>query len=123
MTIIEALKSLLSDSQGLYEITLLKREPKDFSIKEIGREISRGKQIHHLYCLAKKLLPHLLISNESIRYYASLVTYYSIFRLSQLDEWMVYLYLLCFVYHRYQRIHDNLINSLIYDVSGNISIN
>ena len=107
---------MLSDSQGLYEITLLKREPKDFSIKEIGREISRGKQIQHLYCLAKKLLPHLLISNESIRYYASLVNYYSVFRLNQLDEWMVYLYLLCFVYHRYQRIHDNLLNSLIYDV-------
>jgi len=110
------LNDLLSDSQGLYEITLLKREPKDFSLKEIGREISRGKQIYHLYCLAKRLLPHLLISNESIKYYASLVTYYSVFRLRQLDEQIVHIYLLCFVYHRYQKIHDNLINSLIYNV-------
>jgi TnpA family transposase len=113
---IEALKALLSDSQGLYEITLLKREPKDFSIKEIGREISRRKQIQQLYCLAKKLLPYLKISNESVRYYASLVNYYSVFRLNQLSEWVVYLYLLCFIYHRYQRIHDNLLLSLIYDV-------
>ncbi|MCK4815834.1 Tn3 family transposase, partial [bacterium] len=102
--------------QGLYEITLLKHEPKDFSLKEIGREISRGKQIYHLYCLAKRLLPHLLISNESIKYYASLVTYYSVFRLRQLDEQIVHIYLLCFVYHRYQKINDNLINSLIYNV-------
>jgi hypothetical protein len=113
---IQNLNELLSDSQGLYEITLLKREPKDFSLKEIRREISRGEQIHHLYCLAKRLLPHLLISNESIKYYASLVTYYSVFRLGQLDERIVHIYLLCFVYHRYQKIHDNLINSLIYNV-------
>ncbi len=46
----------------------------------------------------------------------ALVTYYSVFRLRQLDEQMVYLYLLCFVYHRYQKLHDNLINCLIYDV-------
>jgi len=113
---IEALKHLLSDSQGLYEITLLKRQPKDFSLSEIKREIDRGKQIHHLYHLVKRLLPHFLTSNESIKYYASLVSYYSVFRLNQLDEQMVYLYLLCFVYHRYQRLHDNLLNSLIYNV-------
>jgi hypothetical protein len=113
---IEALKHLLSDSQGLYEITLLKREPKDFSLSEIKREIDRGEQIHPLYHLVKRLLPHLLISNESIKYYASLVNYYSVFRLNQLSEWVVYLYLLCFIYHRYQRIGDNLILSLIYNV-------
>lgn len=32
---IEALKQLLEDSQGLYEITQLKREPKDFSLGKI----------------------------------------------------------------------------------------
>ena len=62
------------------------------------------------------MLPHLDISNESIKYYASLVTYYSVFRLKQLDERVVDIYLLCFVYHRYQRLHDNLINSLIHNV-------
>ena len=113
---IQLLKSLLSDSQGLYEITLLKHEPKDFSLKEIKQEINREKQINHLYNLAKNILPHLSISNESIKYYASLVTYYTVFRLCQLNEWIVYVYLLCFVYHRYQKLHDNLINCLIYNV-------
>jgi len=112
----ETLNLLLSDSQGLYEITLLKREPKDFSLGEIKREIHRGEQIHNLYRLAEKLLPNLLISNESIKHYASLVTYYSVFRLKRFDQFLVYLYLICFVYHRYQRLHDNLLNSLIYNV-------
>src|SRR5699024_11401686 len=35
----EDLRLLLEDSHGLYEITRLKREPKDFSLKEIKSEI------------------------------------------------------------------------------------
>jgi len=115
-----ALKALLDDSQGLYEITLLKREPKDFSLGEIKREIERGDQIRHLYYLGQRVLPLLAISNESIIYYASLVTYYSVFRLKQLDEQMVYIDLLCFVYHRYQRLNDNLIKCLLAKVRAYI---
>ncbi len=112
----ENLNRLFEKSLGLYEITQLKREPKDFSATEIKREIQRGQQIYDLYKLAKKLLPELKISNESIKYYASLVAYYSVFRLKQMNERTMHIYLLCFVYHRYQRLNDNLINSLIYNV-------
>ena len=108
-----ALKALLGDSQGLYEITLLKRDPRDFSNGEIKSEIGRGDRMRPLYHLAQKLLPHLKISNENVKYYASLVSYYSVHRLRQLSEGMVYVYLLCFVHHRYQKLHDNLIQSLI----------
>ena len=111
-----ALTGLLEDAQGLYAITRLKRDPRDFSAREMGREIDRGDQIHDLYEVAKKLLPHLDISNENIKYYASLITYYSVFRLKQLDEQIVHLYLLCFVYHRYQKLHDNLLTGLIHHV-------
>jgi TnpA family transposase len=110
------LHRLVEDSPGLYEITQLKREPRDFSASEIKHEIRRGEQIDDLYRLAQKLLPELKISNESIKYYASLVSYYSVFRLKQLNEQTVRIYLLCFVYHRYQKLHDNLINCLMYNV-------
>lgn len=112
----ERLNRLLDDTPGRYEITHLKHEPKDFSASEIKREIRRGDQIRDLYRLVEKLLPHLNISNESITYYASLVTYYSVFRLKRFDQGIVHVYLLCFVYHRYQRLHDNLLNCLIYDI-------
>jgi hypothetical protein len=49
-----ALNRLLEDAQGLYEITLLKREPKDFSWREMAREIRRGQQLHPFSELAKK---------------------------------------------------------------------
>ena len=113
---VAALRKLLTNPQRLYEITRLKREPKDFGYQEMAREIRRGEQIARLHRLAQELLPHLQISPESIKHYASLVNFYSVFRLQQLDEKLVFIYLLCFVYHRYQQLHDNLINSLLYHV-------
>jgi hypothetical protein len=113
---IKALKRLLEDSPGLYEITRLKHEPKDFSAPEIKLEMDRGKQIQGLYQIVQKLLPTLGISNESIKYYASLVDYYSVYKLKRLNEWISYVYVLCFVYHRYQQMHDNLINTFTYRV-------
>ena len=111
-----ALNRLLEDTQGLHEITLLKRDPRDFSNHEIRREVERGKQIRELYKLSQLLLPHLLIPNENIRYYATLVDYYSVQKLRQLSAPIVYVYLLCFIQHRYQKLHDNLIQSLLHHV-------
>jgi TnpA family transposase len=113
---ISALNALLSNEEGLYEITSLRREPKDFNLSEVKREINRGQQIQSLHHLAKKLLPSMNISAESIKYYASLVSYYSVYKLKRFEVWTAYIYLLCFVYHRYQRHNDNLINCLIYNV-------
>ncbi len=110
------LDALLENTSGLHEITCLKREPKDFTVTEIKHEIARGKQMCELYGVSGRVLQRLEISNESIKYYASLVTYYSVYRLKRFDAWIVYVYLLCFVHHRYQRHHDNLLVSLIYYV-------
>jgi TnpA family transposase len=111
---VAALRKLLTNPHGLYEITRLKHEPKDFGYEAMAREIQRGEQIAALHRLAQELLPYMQISPESVKYYASLVNFYSVFRLQQLDEKLVFIYLLCFVYHRYQQLHDNLINSFLY---------
>jgi len=75
----EALQHLLEDAPGLYAITQLKREPKDFSASAMRHEIHRGDQFRALYDRAQQVLPALQISQESVKYYASLVTYYSTF--------------------------------------------
>ena len=108
----QALTALLDDKSGLYHITHLKRDPRDFSATEIKREIARGARIRDLYLRSQQVLPALKISTESIKYYASLVGYYSVFRLKRFDPWTVYCYLLCFIHHRYQRHYDNLLASL-----------
>src|SRR5258708_23190816 len=78
------------------------------------REMARGEHLAQLYTLARRVVPKLGISREGITYYSSLVSYYSVFRLKQLDTWIVYLYLLCFVVHRYQRFNDNLLTCFIH---------
>src|SRR5437868_13359310 len=77
------------------------------------REMTRGEHLVQLYTVARQIVPKLGISREGITYYSSLVSYYSVFRLKQLDTRIVYLYLLCFVVHRYQRFNDNLLTCFI----------
>lgn len=113
---IERLDELISDSDELYEITNLKREPRDFTLSEIRREIERGVKIKELYQTGKQILPLLEISSQSIAYYASLVSYYRVDKLKRFDNWTTYLYLLCFIHQRVGRIHDILINCLLYRV-------
>src|SRR5712692_8885366 len=86
-----ALDALLTETDELYTITLLKRQPKDFSFGEMRREMARGEHLAQLYPLARRIVPKLGISREGITYYSSLVSYYSVFRLKQLDTWIVYL--------------------------------
>ncbi len=113
---IAAFQRLIEEAPGLYAITQLTHEPKDFSASEITREIQRGSQLRPLSTLATRVVPALQISNESLNYYASLVSSYSVYKLKRWPAWTVYLYLLCFVVHRYRRLHDHLITSLMYHV-------
>ncbi|MCH9661491.1 MAG: Tn3 family transposase, partial [Bacteroidetes bacterium] len=101
--------------------TLLKKEPKDYSLKVITAEIRKREAITPLYDYAKKILPSLEISNENIRYYASLTSYYSIYRLRRIKRETIYIYLICFIFHRYQKINDDLINAFIYYVNKYIN--
>lgn len=112
-----ALTKLLSEeSDCMHWITQLKKAPKDFSYKEIVRESGRVKQLRSLYEFGSQWLPSLCISNESIRYYASLVQYYSVYKLRRFDPYIAYFYLLCYVYHRTCVINDNLIEAFICNV-------
>ncbi len=112
-----ALSAILSDdSTGLHWVTQLKKEPKDFSYKEVVSEAMRARQLKPLYDFCVHWLPNIGISNESIRYYAALVEYYSVYKLRRFDTSTAYFYLLCYGYHRTHIIHDNLIDALIFNV-------
>ncbi|MEW6737367.1 MAG: DUF4158 domain-containing protein [Acidobacteriota bacterium] len=110
----KALQELLTMDENRYLLTLVKKQPKDFNYKQVMQEINKQKFLKPLYNFAKGFLPHLGVSNDNIKYYASLVDYYSIFRLKRLGTGIVKIYLLCFVYYRYQRVNDNLVNTFIY---------
>ncbi|MBA3469567.1 MAG: DUF4158 domain-containing protein [Herpetosiphonaceae bacterium] len=109
----DLLESVFEAPDGRYQLTVLRRAPKDFSRGELRRERTRGTDLLPLYDLAPRLLPILAISHEGIAYYAALVGYYGTTRLKDLQSWMVYVYLLAFVQHRYHRLHDNLIGGFM----------
>jgi TnpA family transposase len=113
---VKALDALYVERDGMYAITPLKHDPKDFSLGETKREIARSQSLATLYGIAKALLPGLGISNDSLAYYATLVDYYTVQKLQQLPAGMARLYLLCFLEQRYRQINDNLLNGLIYHV-------
>jgi TnpA family transposase len=113
----KALQRLLDDSDGIHKITQLRHQPKDSSVKEMKAEVAREGDLKGLYTLMQQLLPELGISNESVTYYASLVDHYSVFRLKRLDRLTAYLYLLCYVRYRYQKLNDNLIISFRHHVT------
>lgn len=112
----ETLKTLLTNPNGLYEITQLKHEPRSFANNELVREIQRGQDMKPLYEIARRLLPQLKISNESIKYYASLIHYYSVYQMTQRDFSLISVYLLCFIHHRYQMVQDHLIITFLHHV-------
>jgi hypothetical protein len=113
---IAAFQRLLADAPGLYALTQLKHAPRDCSASEIKHEMQRGTQLEPFYALAQRVLPALEISNEGITDYASFVSYSSVYKLKRLPAWAAYLSLLCVVFHRYQRLHDHLMTSVMYHV-------
>jgi TnpA family transposase len=111
------LDGLLTAEESLYQLTLLKHEPKDFSHQEIQLEVSRRAALADLYHLATHFLPELNISAENIKYYAELVSYYTVQKLRQLSREVAHTYLLCFIYYRYQKVNDNLVETFLYHVN------
>jgi TnpA family transposase len=102
---------LLADDEGLHQITTIKRQPRDFTYQQLLQEIERGQQLRTLFDLAERVIAQVELSAESVRYYASLVEFYTVYKLKRMDREAVRLYLLCFVHDRYQRLNDNLLGA------------
>ena len=110
----QTLKALLqSDSEKIYGITVLKKDAKGFNYKEVMKEVHKKQKSEDLFWVAKDLLPKLAISEQNICYYASLIDYHSVDRLNMLAYRSVRLYLLCYIYYRFEKIHDNLIHKFL----------
>jgi hypothetical protein len=60
------LDALLTSEESLYQLTLFKREPKNFSYQEIQKELSKRDSLTDLYQLATQFLPNLHISNGPV---------------------------------------------------------
>lgn len=91
----QSLNTLLHADDKIHLINVLKHEASDFSNKELRQEVSRRKQLAPLHDFAQKFLMDATLSSESIKYYAGLVQFYTIYKLRRMDISTVRLYPRC----------------------------
>lgn len=114
----DQLLALIERGEGITKLNTLRADQKDFTYSATTAEVEKAWEIAELYQFAKEFLPTLLLSKNAIRYYADLAEQYAASRLRRLMEPQQQLQALCFVYHRYQQIMDNLITSFMYHTRG-----
>lgn len=75
----QQLEALLAADEGMYRISALKHEPRDFSYGELRQEVGRRKFFQQLHEFGQAFLAQAGLSNESVKYYASLVQFYTVY--------------------------------------------
>jgi TnpA family transposase len=113
---LKTLSDLMHKEDGITHLNIIRADQKDFQFTAVRSEVKKAKNIAILYEFSKEFIPTLKISKNAVRYYAGIAEQYPASRLRQINQLQQYLYTICFVYHRYQQIMDNLIISFIYHV-------
>ena len=112
----ENLKKLIENNNTLSELAALKRDARNFKSSMMKIEREKHATLKTLYEIVKNILPSLDISQQNIAYYASLIHYYTISDLARFEEEQTYLYLVCYVFKRYQQINDNLVEAFNFNL-------
>ena len=105
---------MVEQIDGISKLNVIRSDQKNFKYTAVKDEVDKALLISSLYEFAKSFLPTLQLSKNAIRYYADLTEQYAAFRLRGLNKSRQLLQTICFVFHRYQKIMDNLLSSFIY---------
>ena len=109
-----ALAQLLVRDSTLSELAVLRQDAKDLGWRQMAREREKRITLEQLHGIAKALLPKLGISQQNVRYYASLANFYTAHDLRNLKLDQAHLYLLCYAWLRYRQLTDNLVDAMAY---------
>ena len=114
-TDLKMLQTLLIKNDTLSALAAIKQDPKNFNYKIMAQERHKQQILKPLYNIANNIIPKLQISKYNIEYYANLANFYTIYDLrKRIKPEQTVLYLLCYVWQRYQQLNDNLINAFCY---------
>jgi hypothetical protein len=114
----QELQEVANNGEDIKQLNVIRCDQKDFQYTAVKLEIKKAQEIAVLYQFCKSFIPQLGISKNSIRYYAELVENYYASRLRKMNERQQQLYLVCFIYNRYQQFMDNLIVTFQYHMSS-----
>lgn len=110
------LSELIKNVDGITALNTIRSDQKDFQYTALRAEVNKVCELSDLYYFSKQIIPTFKLSKNAVRYYADVAAQYPASRLRKLNKTLQWLYTLCFVYHRYQQLLDNLIISFIYHV-------
>ncbi len=114
----KSLDNLLKMKDDFYAITTLKFDAKSFQTKEMTAELGKLTLCQSIYDCAKTFLPILALSRSMIDYYSDLVNLYTAQRLQNLPKETAYLYMICYVHHRYEQVMNNITDGFAYYVDN-----
>jgi TnpA family transposase len=110
----DELSALIHREDGITALNIIRSDQKDFQYTAVKEEVDKALRLKELYTFAKAFIPSLKLSKNAVRHYADIAEQYAASRLRRLNKSQQMLHVLCFVYHRYQQIMDNLIVSFCY---------
>ena len=108
------LSELINRENGISQLNIIRADQKNFQYTAVKTEVEKAQRIADLYEFTKNFIPTLKLSKNAIRYYADITEQYAASRLRRLNKPQQWLHAICFIYHRYQQIMDNLITSFMY---------
>lgn len=111
----QEIQFLMKAENQISNLAELQQDAKNFGFKMMHKEREKHKILKALYTIATKVINKLNISQQNIRYYADLAVYYNIRDLVRLKHNQNYLYVLCYVYIKYQSVNDNLLEGFKYN--------
>lgn len=112
----QSIKQLLNNENTISELAALKQDAKSFGYKMMGFERTKHSILRPLYDISKNITQHIDISKQNISHYASLAHHYTVYDLLRFGDEQTYLYLLCYVFKRYQQVNDNIVDAFNFNV-------
>ncbi|MEZ8138799.1 Tn3 family transposase [Vibrio splendidus] len=108
------LKKILHTKGRLNQLSIQKGSAKDFTPAELNREIEAHNTIKSVYQDVKRLISELRLSQGNLNYYASIIRHQSIYKIRRFPEWQGLLYMVCYLFFRYQETNDKLVTAFQY---------
>ena len=119
----DKLDKLLKNDGLFYNLTLIKKDQKDFTTTEVIKTVFKQQLIIGIYHESQKLFQRLNISEQNIIHYANLAEFYTIQKLRIFrSKNQVCLYLLCYIRRRFFKINDHLVSSFIHKMNQYIKL-
>lgn len=108
------LKKILHTKGRLNQLSAQKGSAKDFTPSELMREIETHSTIKSVYQEIKGLINELGLSQGNLTYYASIIRHQSLYKIRRFPEWQGMLYIVCYLFFRYQETNDKLVTAFQY---------